>query len=110
MRCHAGLDRTLTLTLWSNPNPNHKRSNPNPNPNPTEVEVTNHAAAAALIRAAPDLLVLRLRRPPPRLTQPSALHHAARAADLVGMARALDLRVVGNVDVADESGWSALHA
>ena len=75
-----------------------------------EVEVTDHRAAAALIRAAPDRLVLRLRRPPPRLTQPSALHHAARAADLAGMARALDLREVGNVDVADESGWSALHA
>ena len=75
-----------------------------------EVEVTDHRAAAALIRAAPDRLVLRLRRPPPRLMQPSALHHAARAADLAGMARALDLREVGNVDVTDESGWSALHA
>ena len=29
-----------------------------------EVEVTDHAAAAALIRAAPDRLVLRFRRPP----------------------------------------------
>ena len=75
-----------------------------------EVEVTNHTAAATLIRAAPDSLVLRLHRPPPRLTQPSTLHHATRAADLAGMANALDLRVVCHVDAADESGWSALHA
>jgi len=30
-----------------------------------EVEVTDHEAAAMLIRAAPDQLVLRFRRPPP---------------------------------------------
>ena len=75
-----------------------------------EVEVTDHTAAAALIRAAPDRLVLRLRRPPPRLSEPSVLHDATRAADLVGMARALELHGVESVDVADGSGWSALHA
>ena len=103
-----------------------------------EVEVTDHTAAAALIRAAPDRLVLRLRRPPPRLSEPSVLHDATREADLVhlrapvpnpnphphpdpdpshdpngqqaGMARALELHGVESVDVADGSGWSALHA
>ena len=74
-----------------------------------DVEVTDHAAAAAIIRAAPDCVTLRLKRPPPRLTAPSALHRAAHTADLATMASVLDQRIVSSVDASDGSGWTALH-
>ena len=91
--------------------------------------VLDHASAAALIRAAPELLVVRLKRtaavvetpllralmgggshvnPPERSQQPTALHTAARSGDALQIARILDKGAIG-IDSTDSTGWTPLH-
>ena len=91
--------------------------------------VLDHASAAALIRAAPELLVVRLKRaamakdtpllralmgsgtpsaPPERSKQPTALHTAARSGDALQIARILDKGGV-SMNATDATGWTPLH-
>lgn len=86
----------------------------------------DHASAAALIRAAPELLVVHLKRPiavaetpllralmstgshRERSKQPTALHTAARSGDALQIARILDKGGI-SINATDATGWTPLH-